>query len=397
MGWNWVIHLAKDHDLWVLTEANECESAIKAYFEEHPKQGKHITVIGIPRERFGEEIWSSFFYYWTYRRWQADAYITAVELHQKVGFDLAHQLNMIGFREPGYLWKLPIPFIWGPIGGHAQMPWRFMSSLGWRSASKYTIRNILNWVQMYASWRVRKAARKAAVLIAATEEDRTAIVRIHKRAPLLMNEQGAKGDLEVSPKIRDKKAPLRVAWCGLFLGRKGLPLGLKALRYMANENQLVELDIIGSGECEVEWRALADDLLVSGMCRWYGMVSHAKAQEIMASCDVLLFTSIQEGTPAVVIEAIQAGLPVICHDSCGFGAIIDETCGIKVPVLSPKISSRGFADALITLATNPERYAALSKGALKKAKILSWENKVKVLAQVYLQTTGVYVSNATEA
>jgi hypothetical protein len=26
-------------------------------------------------------------------------------------------LNMIGYREPGYLWKLNVPFVWGPMGG----------------------------------------------------------------------------------------------------------------------------------------------------------------------------------------------------------------------------------------------------------------------------------------
>ena len=121
MGWNWVVSLAKDHDLWVLTEANRFAPAMLAYLNEHTGLSKHITVVGIPRLRYGERIFSSFFYYWTYRQWQKAAYEKARTLHRDIGFDLAHQLNMIGFREPGYLWKLPIPFVWGPIGA-TQVP-----------------------------------------------------------------------------------------------------------------------------------------------------------------------------------------------------------------------------------------------------------------------------------
>ena len=39
---------------------------------------------------------------------------------------MLHQLNMIGFREPGYLWKLSketdIPFVWGPVDAKDKFP-----------------------------------------------------------------------------------------------------------------------------------------------------------------------------------------------------------------------------------------------------------------------------------
>ena len=37
---------------------------------------------------------------------------------------------MVGYREPGYLWKIEKPFVWGPIGGLENSPWRFLPSLG---------------------------------------------------------------------------------------------------------------------------------------------------------------------------------------------------------------------------------------------------------------------------
>jgi glycosyltransferase involved in cell wall biosynthesis len=39
-----------------------------------------------------------------------------------------------------------------------------------------------------------------------------------------------------------------------------------------------------------------------------------------------------EGLPVVFSEALYAGLPVVTSDIGGFGEIVDETCGIRVPV-----------------------------------------------------------------
>ena len=37
---------------------------------------------------------------------------------------------MIGIREPGYLWKINIPFIYGPVGGLTYYPKEFILNSG---------------------------------------------------------------------------------------------------------------------------------------------------------------------------------------------------------------------------------------------------------------------------
>ena len=66
----------------------------------------------------------------------------------------------------------------------------------------------------------------------------------------------------------------------------------------------------------------------------------------MRDADVFVFTSLQEGTSTVVMEALALGLPVICHDACGMGVAVNERCGIKVPMISPGLSQGGFAAAI---------------------------------------------------
>lgn len=381
MGWNWVSRIALHHDVWLLTEENRCAPVITEYIEHHPELRDSLHVIPVPRERYLEGLWSHF-YYLTYMLWHKKAYQAALKLHNEVGFDLAHQLNMIGYREPGYLWRLPVPFIWGPIGGHAQFPWSYLPMLGVKGGWHYGLRNILNKIQMRVNRRVREAVRQSACLISATVEDQLAIEKYYGAESKLLNEQGCKAHVgEVVPGQGGDKV-LHVVWSGLFLPRKCLPLALRAVQMAAREIK-VRLHIIGSGQCDGKWKGLAEDLEVNSLCTWYGKLEHAQALEAMRQGDVLLFTSLLEGTPAVVMESLEMGLPVICHDICGMKTAINESCGIKIPVGTPERSVRRISEILIDLQHNRDKLARLKRGAMSRAKELAWENKVTRLLEQY--------------
>jgi len=384
MGWNWVSRLAQYHDIWLLTEDNRYAPVINAYIDAHPELQGHLHVVGIPRERYGESIWSHL-YYWSYRKWQKLAFQKAQELHNTIHFDLVHQLNMIGYREPGFLWQLPIPFVWGPVGGHAQMPWAYLPSLGYKGAIHYGLRNIINALQMRSMPRVKKAAKAAKVLLVATHDDQIGIKKHQKLGSILVNELGTDPSIINTIQITQNKSVdgrIRIVWCGLFLARKGLNLGLYAIK-KASEYVNLELHIIGSGPCDKEWRKLAKKLEINHLCNWHGNVEHQKVLQIMGNSDVFLCTSVQDATSTVVTEAIQMGLPVICHDMCGFGACIDETSGIKIEPYSPARSIEGFAQAIQYLADNPEKLAKLKSGAKQRALELSWQSKVDLMLDCY--------------
>ena len=129
---------------------------------------------------------------------------------------------------------------------------------------------------------------------------------------------------------------------------------------------------------------------VASLCHWYGFLSHDRAMEIIRRSDVMLFTSLKEGTPAVVVEAIQSGVPVICHDKCGFGTVVTETSGVKIPMKSPCLSSKAFAEALIRLVRNPELLHSLSHGALQRAKEMTWPNQARIMLDCYQKAIEVY-------
>ncbi|HOW72870.1 MAG TPA: glycosyltransferase family 4 protein [Phycisphaerae bacterium] len=384
MGWNWISHLARYCEVTVLTERgfqDDIAAAASVFCGAAEPRFYYIDVEDKGRRQFWKQ--GDWRFYWHYRKWQQRAFVVAGELTKKMGFDVAHQLNMIGYREPGYLWKLPLPFVWGPIGGHAQMPWRFMRILGLRAALKYTARNLLNAVQMRTHARVRVATTRAAALIAATEADQKAIWSVHRRRAVLINETGTRPlEARTGRSTYNADRPFRLAWCGFFVGRKGMPLALRAIASVPAERP-VELHIIGYGPEEARWRALARDLGIDARCRWLGRLDHKDALDAMAECDCLLFTSLQEGTSHAVLEALGMGLPVICHDCCGHGDSIDEGCGIKIPVVSPASSIKGFTAAIAMLAGSPSLMTQMSRAAVGRAEALSWDNKARQMVEIY--------------
>jgi len=384
MAWNWVINLAQYCQLTVITEKGfqkDIETVLPSLKLKYQPKFHFIDIGEAARQRFWNQ--GDWRFYSDYRKWQWQAYQLAETLIKGEKFDLVHQLNMIGYREPGFLWKLPLPFIWGPIGGHAQMPWKFIPSLGWNSGFQYVLRNALNWIQMRTSVRVKKAIQRARILIAATGADQRAIKQVHGREAILINETGTYPNESHRTCINwDKKRPLKLIWCGKFIALKELPIALHAIAQVFTKIN-IELHIVGTGSLDKKWKCLAIKLNIGKFCHWHGHCPHDKALEIMASCDAMLFTSVQEGTPHVILEALGFGLPVICHDSCGHGEAVNEYSGIKIPVVSPSYSISEFAKVLIEIDKTPNILNQLSIGAIKRADELSWNNKAAIMHDLY--------------
>jgi glycosyltransferase involved in cell wall biosynthesis len=119
--------------------------------------------------------------------------------------------------------------------------------------------------------------------------------------------------------------------------------------------------------------------------QWLAAVPHEQAIEEMSCADVLAFTSLQEGTPHVVLEALSLGLPVVCHDCCGMQLVVSDRCGIKIQMKDPEASIRGFTDAIRKLARDPALIEELSRGALARARELTWDHLADRVATAYEQ------------
>tara|TARA_R110000868_G_scaffold20682_2_gene87175 strand:- start:4097 stop:5380 length:1284 start_codon:yes stop_codon:yes gene_type:complete len=384
MGWNWVIHLSKHCQLHVITEAGfkeEIEKKLQELNLDYPPIFYYNCIGNKGRKLFWKQ--GSFLFYYYYRKWQQNTYKIAKEIIETNDIDLVHQLNMIGFREPGYLWKIKEkPYVWGPVGGYDQMPLSYIFSLKKQDILFYGLKNVINFFQKNLSIRVKKSARAASVLVASTAKAKFEIDKLSSKKAYLMGETGCNPiDFEIQKAIK-KIQTIKILWVGRLQALKSLPIALKALSKLKYELDF-ELIIIGDGPDEKSNKALAQKLNLEENCKWIGRIPNEEVIAYVRSSTIFLFTSLKEGTPHVIMEAIQNGLPVICHDACGHGAIIDDSCGLKIPMINEKLSIELFSKAILKLANDRELQARLSIGAIKKSNEVTWEAKASEMVSLY--------------
>ena len=148
-----------------------------------------------PMGRLLSRIPISYFYTnpFSYRTWLKKTYGIARSLHARHKFDLTHHVNLIGFREPGHLWQMDIPFIWGPVGGTQSCPWRFLASAGAMDMLKEGFRSAANWTQLRFSRKVRRALKSAAVVLVANSDGKRRLGR-HRPDAIQLLKNGPRRD-----------------------------------------------------------------------------------------------------------------------------------------------------------------------------------------------------------
>lgn len=385
MGWSFILGISKYHEVHVITEKEKWETEISNYFKKNPVLNKNIKFYFIRKKRNRKlrKIWPPS-YYWFYKGWQKEAYKLAVQLHRKEFFDLTHQLNMVGFREPGYLWNMDVPFVWGPIGGMEISSWKFLPSIGVKGMIHFAARNMINEFQKRFAIRPKKAANRSnSILIAATSDNQKEILKYWKIESEVICEVGQIENLKIKPKAR-KSGPLKIIWSGIHEPRKNLILLLKSLKKVNIE---WELHILGVGPETKKWQNASVNLEISEKCIWYGWVPRETVFDILRKGHIFCLTSIHDLTSTVLLEALSFGLPVICLDHCGFSDVVDDSCGIKIPILNPKEAISGFVEAIEKMSREEGFRLELAHGAIKRAKYFSWSGKIDKLNDYYCEIT----------
>lgn len=383
VGWGWVEAISRYHDLWVLTGEDNREN-IEAELKRRPELSTRLHFEYIHRkrhltlEKFGKP-----FYLHTYKhQWLHDAFERARALHKEINFDLAHQLTYIGFRFPGFLWQLDIPFVWGPIGGLEQTTWRLLPALGMKGAAYYTARNLINDFDRRFRRPPRAAFKKASGgVIAATSGIQKEIQRFYGVPSTVIPEVGIPPIAAHEPTRRAEGQPLQLVWSGNHLPGKALPLLLKALGQLGNRVDW-RLTVLGSGPCTGEWRRLSGKLGLDARIHWTGQLTRDQSLLTMQQAHALVITSVYDLTSTVLVEALANGIPVICPDHCGFRDAIDESCGVKVPAETPSQIVGGLVDSVSRLSRENARYD-LAQGAMRRSSAYAWEHKALSMDIIY--------------
>lgn len=384
MAWNWVSNLAKSCELHIITEG-EFREKIETVVPTLEQGGNMHFYYNPVSEEIRKMCWNQgdWRFYKYYREWQWKTYLMAKDICSKEQIDILHQLNMIGFREPGYLWQLSkengVPFVWGPVDAKDKFPVAYLDGAGLKTKLFMRLKNFLTGIQLRYSKRVLLAARQSSVIFSASSNSQCSFKKYMNIDSPLLNETGCY--VQDHP-IVDKtdKETFDVLWVGKMDFRKQLALALQTVA--KSENNKLRLHIMGGGDAE-SYQSLAKSYGIADKCIWHGAVSHDEVQDIMQKSDIFLFTSVAEGTPHVVLEAISNNLPVVCFDTCGQGDAVNDKVGRKIPLSFPCQSVSDFAKLLNELEDNRSLLKQLSENCKERQQELSWEEKAKTMMEWY--------------
>ena len=402
MAWNWVSNLAKFCELYIITEGefrDRIEEVVPTL-----EQGKNMHFYYNPvSEEIRKMCWNQgdWRFYKYYKEWQWKTYLMAKDICKQEKMDVLHQLNMIGFREPGYLWKLSqengVPFVWGPVDAKDKFPVAYLDGASLKTKLFMRLKNFLTGIQLRYSGRVRAAAHQASVIFSASSNSQRSFKKYMGIDSPLLNETGCymeestlmgktDGEIENRP-IEDKnsKETFDVLWVGKMDFRKQLALALRSIAECAQPK--MRLHIVGGGNAE-SYHILTSELGIENQCVWHGAVSHEEVQNLMQESDMFFFTSVAEGTPHVVLESIGNHLPVVCFDTCGQGDSVNESVGRKIALSHPSQSAHDFARILNELEGNRALLKQLSENCKQRQMELSWEAKARKVVEEYERIIG---------
>ena len=388
MAWNWIVALSRYCEIYVITEGEWRENIETALKELPTSERMHFFYLPV-KPYIRRMCWNqgNWLFYYYYRKWQQRAYHLACQIVSTHKVELIHQLNMIGFREPGYLWKIAgIPFVWGPIGGLNLFPESYLTTVEWRKSLKIRLKNILNKFQMRYDYRVNRAVNHANALISATPETVSWLLEIFRRDSYLISETGCSTSSSMQMKgYRTHSGYIELLWVGRFFYAKQLNIALETLSLL--KGLPVRLHIIGDGADEEinRYKAMAHSLLIDEMCIWHGRVPHDQVFKLMSSSHLLFFTSVSEATSSVIFEAMQCGLPVLCFNTCGFGAVVNDRIGLKIELSEPHTSAREFAEIIKSLCDNRQMLEQLSANCYQELQQYLWDAKAKSVVAIYNQ------------
>lgn len=383
VGWNVVREVAQHHEVWVLTRPDESKEAIEVELAIRPIPNLHFVYFTLPfwqdSLRWGQSGAIQLHYYF----WQIQAYFVGKKLHQEVNFDAVHHVTFVKYSCPSFLSLLPVPFVWGPVGGGESAPWSFWSDFNWKN-KLYEVARLISRSIGELDIFTRLTAQRSVIAYATTIDTANRVsklkapwVQIYSAIGLLPEEISQLAQSPPPP-----SSPVRFISIARLLHWKGLHLGLRAF---AEANlSAAEYWILGEGAEMQRLRDLALHLGIAHQVKFFGLLSREEVLTKLGDCSVLVHPSLHDSGAGVCLEAMAAGRPVICLDLGGPAAQVNPETGIKVSASNPAQSVNELSAAMVHLATNHHLCLQMGQAGQQRVKdFYSWEAKGKQFARIY--------------
>ena len=386
VGWNWVLQLAKNNTLHVVTRSNNrqpIESCLPSDVAKNITFHYYDCPSWIRKMKRGDK---GLYLYYTC--WQIGAKKIFKQLAKQYSFDYAWHLSFGSWWMPTTLHTVGIPFIYGPLGGGDGVPKAFLKSLPLKDRIIQSFRYVLTgtaWMNPL----VMQPARKAVAILCRTENNREFLPdSLKKKAKVVLETAMDMGEM---PAIQEKKEidiPHFIT-TGRLVPFKNLSCAIKALAIVRKKHDF-RYTIIGKGPVKKELKALVDEFGLGENISIKGQMPRNELLEQLVGADAYLFPSLREGGSWALMEAMAMGLPPVCLNWTGMKLICDESSAMLIDVTNPNQMVLDFSDAICQLIESPDMMRKKGNAARKRMKDeFNWQSKGKFAEKLFDDLTKI--------
>lgn len=353
LGWHSVQALALEYEVWVLVDVNAV-AGLPADCVLLPHVNLLPVRLPILSRLIGRVLRHALFWLLYYYLWQVWAAGVALRWHQRLGFAAAVHVTYAKFSVPSLLPLLGIPFLFGPVGGGESAPLAFYRGHGLRVWVEEALRMLLLQATRLDPV-LRWSLRHTQLAVGTTPETAAALSRLG--APCVRMRPGIALSEEELQLLCSAAAPPQQGVTLLYVGRllqwKGLHLALHAMAGLPG----LRLRVVGDGPARPALEALALQLGVSA--EFLGELPRAEVLGHYAGADAFIHPSLHDSGATSVVEALAAGLPVLCLQYGGPAVAVTPEVGWAVAAAEPAGAITAMREVLAALPAGlPQRAAA---------------------------------------
>jgi glycosyltransferase involved in cell wall biosynthesis len=356
VGWTAVTRIAKRHDVFVITDIHNKKGWERGFAEGMVPANVKVRFLR-DRSACSENRLIAHLQSWmNYRDFSRRVLAAAREWHAEENFDLCHQVTIAGWRMPSPLWKLPVPFVWGPIGGAGYIPPAFRKMLSPSARLFESARDLNSWWAA-RSKSFRDCIRETSVVFAANEETEVFLKPFRGGKPLvrlpivsISTEKAAAFRRSEGKDVSG--GPLRLFAGGNMEGRKGVSLALRALAKAGARGLDYRYTIAGGGPEIPSLRKLAEELGIMANVDFHPGFRGPDYIAALQDHHIYFLPSFRESTPVTLLEAYLAGCYPVVADTSAQGEIVRLAGGTAVPLTDINGLVDGLAEALLKCDAN---------------------------------------------
>jgi glycosyltransferase involved in cell wall biosynthesis len=149
------------------------------------------------------------------------------------------------------------------------------------------------------------------------------------------------------PVASPRDGVLRVGWLGRMVGIKGIPLLAAVIEEVARRDLPIRFLVAGDGPERGRLEDIAERFGPDRL-QWNGWQQDVRG--FIGGCDILMQTSLNEGTPVALIQGMAAGRPFV---STPVGGVVDL---VSLPALREQDGCLWHANGVLT-PPNPVTFA----------------------------------------